>query len=114
MTTAAAAADWHNLLLQAEPERARACGICHQPVHAALVYQGIRIVEWCYGTSGDDLVVCNDCAWAIYDLWVECGSVEPEDTADIIRWRTLYIRRVNAALKRTGSTLRIRRPRRRG
>ena len=114
MTNATAAADWHKLLLQAEPERARACGICHQPVHAALVYQGIRIVEWCYGTSGDDLVVCNDCAWATYDLLVECGGLEQEDTADIVRWRTLYIRRVNAALKRTGSTLRIRRPRRRG
>ena len=112
-TTATAAADWHTLLRRAEPDRVLVCGVCNQPAHAATIYQGIRIVEFCYGTSGDDLVVCNSCAWETYNLWVECGSVEAEDTADIVRWRTLYIRRVNAALKRMGSELRIRRPRRR-
>ena len=37
------ASDWHALLRSSEPDRVRTCGICHQPVHAALIYQGIRI-----------------------------------------------------------------------
>ena len=51
-TTATAAADWHTLLRRAEPDRVLVCGVCNQPAHAATIYQGIRIVEFCYGTSG--------------------------------------------------------------
>lgn len=101
--------EWTELVMRAEPSRIVVCGMCQGRVPDCLRYQGMLMTEYCFGTSGDDLVVCDSCARDVYSLLVELDSADADRQAEMKRWLGLRTRRINAALKRCGRPERIRR-----
>lgn len=101
--------EWTGMVMAMEPSRIVVCGVCGNRIPDCLRYDGIYITEYLFGTSGDDLIACDACAREVYGLLVELESVGIEQQSEMKRWLGLRTRRINAALKRCGSTERIRR-----